>query len=239
MEILPRDTLARGGFAGLKETRLIHDIKIGGNADTWNGIGNFVYLADARYLPHGETHLHSHLEVDVITVLLEGRLTHEGSLDHGQSLQNQQVQVQRAGGEGFEHNEINPDLSRTRLLQLWALPETPGEAAEYKLYDLNKNQLMRIYGGKTTQHETFDSHTIIEVGLLDKGCHISKQGEFLAYITNGKAEINGAVVEDGDLIRADSFDLKVTSNELHLTLISVEKDKAQATHLTPSNRLRR
>jgi len=224
MEILPRDTLIRGGFAGLKETRLIHDKQIGGNDDTWNGIGNFVYLADARYLPHGETYMHSHLEVDVITVLLEGRLTHEGSLEHGESMQNRQVQVQRAGGEGFAHNEINPDLSRTRLLQLWVLPETANEAAGYKLYTLKKNQLIPIYGGKASQSDTFDSQTIIEVGLLEENCQICKQGKFLAYISNGKAEMNGVVVKDGDLIRVDSFDLKVTSKELHLTLISVEQN---------------
>jgi hypothetical protein len=33
-------------------------------------MGNFVYLADARFLPRGETHLHSHREIDVISVMV-------------------------------------------------------------------------------------------------------------------------------------------------------------------------
>ena len=99
MKTLSRDTLPRGGFAGLQETRLIKDAKIGGKADTWDGLGSFVYLADARYLPYGETGMHPHLEVDVITIMLEGRLTHEGSMEHGQSMVANQAQVQRAGGD--------------------------------------------------------------------------------------------------------------------------------------------
>ena len=142
MKVLSRDSLPRGGFAGLKETRLIRDNKINGDDSNWNGLGNFVFLADARYLPKGETHMHAHLEVDVITVMLEGRLTHEGSLKDGQSMVANQVQVQRAGGEGFEHNEVNPDNSGNRLLQLWALPETAGEPADYKFYQLENNELV-------------------------------------------------------------------------------------------------
>jgi len=222
MEILHRDSLTRGGFAGLTETRLIKDNKIGGDNSTWNGLGNFTYLADARYLPYGETHMHPHKEVDVITIMLEGRLSHEGSLKDGQSMEVNQVQVQRAGGEGFEHNEVNPDSSGTRLLQLWALPETAGEPADYKFYQLENNELMRIYGGNKSQSQTFDSHTIIEVGLLNKNKTIAKKGQYLAYISNGEAQINDVRVTDGDLIRGTDFNLTVLSDELHLTLISVE-----------------
>ncbi len=217
MEILQRDSLPRGGFAGLKETRLV---KAGGDSGTWNGIGNFVYLADARYLPYGETRMHSHHEIDVITIMLEGRLTHEGSLEDGQSMVANQVQVQRAGGEGFAHNEVNPDKSGTRLLQLWALPETAGEASGYKLYDLKLDQLTRIYGGRKSA--TFDSRTVIEVGLLGKSKTISKKGEFLAYVTNGEAQANGVTVKDGDLIRGEDLEFKVLSDTLHLTLISLD-----------------
>lgn len=222
MNRLQRNSLPLGGFAGLEETRLIKDSQIGGDSNTWDGLGNFVYLADARYLPFGETHMHSHNEVDVITIMLEGRLTHEGSMEDGQSMVAGQVQVQRAGGEGFSHNEVNPDASRTRLLQLWALPENAGEASGYKLYNLDSNELTRIYGGSKEQSQSFDSHTVIEVGLLKRGKTITKAGEFLAYISSGEAKLNGQVVKEGDLVRGDNFDFTVTSEDLHLTLIGLE-----------------
>ena len=68
MEILHRDNLPRGGFAGLREHRLVLDPKVFGpsvNPTAWPGIGNFVYLADARFVPKGETGMHPHKEVDV------------------------------------------------------------------------------------------------------------------------------------------------------------------------------
>jgi len=221
MKIVARDSLTRGGFAGLTETRLIKDSKIGGDHSTWDGLGNFVYLADANFLPHGETHMHPHHEVDVITIMLKGRLNHEGSLKDGQSMEENQVQVQRAGGEGFAHNEVNPDSSGNRILQLWALPETAGEPAAYKFYQLQYNELMRIYGGDKSQSQTFDSHTVIEVGLLYKNKNIAKQGQYLAYITQGEGKINGVTVTDGDLIRGIDFDFTVLSDELQLTLITL------------------
>ncbi len=130
-----------------------------------------------------------------------------------------QSQVQRAGGEGFAHNEVNPDANENRLLQLWALPETAGAPAEYKFYDFKDNELIRIYGGKQSQSDTFDSHTIIETGLLNIGKRVTKKGEFLDYIANGEALLNDVLVQDGDLIRGDNLNLVVTSKTLQLTLI--------------------
>lgn len=222
MKLLSRDTLPRGGFAGIEETRLIKDVQIGGKTDTWNGIGSFVYLADARYLPYGESGMHPHLEVDVITIMIEGRLTHEGSMEHGQSMVANQAQVQRAGGEGFDHNEVNPDQSRTRLLQLWALPEASGSAANYKFYNTNNGELHRIYGGTQAQTKSFDSHTVIDTGLVHKDFRLNRQGQSLVYVVNGEAIINGQLMKDGDLIRADHIDLKVISEDVHLTVVSVE-----------------
>jgi len=110
---LQRDSLTEGGFAGLREYRLVKSPRAFGpsanNDGSWSGMGNFVYLADARFMPKGETRMHSHQEVDVISVMVNGNIAHQGSLGHGKDLKVNDVQVQRAGGEGFSHNEVNPD----------------------------------------------------------------------------------------------------------------------------------
>ncbi|MEE9499479.1 MAG: pirin family protein, partial [Nitrospinaceae bacterium] len=106
MEILHRGDLEQGGFADLREYYLVEDPRVLGDdieETSWMGIGNFVYLADAKYNPKGDTRMHSHREIDVVTFVLEGRLTHVGSLENGQDLSAFQLQVQRAGGEGFSH----------------------------------------------------------------------------------------------------------------------------------------
>jgi len=211
VEILHRDDLKRGGFGGLKETRLVMDRRVfEGRQEpgTLEGIGNFVYLADARYLPKGETGMHSHKEIDVLSVMVEGRLAHEGSLKHGQSMDGNDVQAQRAGGEGFSHNEVNPDESRNRMLQLWVLPERAGEPAGYKFYQPNGTGLMRVYGGSTGQDKTFDGKTLIDVGFLDAGDDIAVDGPFLSYVTRGSGHIKGETVGDGNLVRGDNLEFK-------------------------------
>lgn len=203
MKILRRDSLHRGGFAGLKEHRLVMNSKVFGrhaNPGAWSGIGNFIYLADARFMPRGETHMHGHREVDVLSVMVEGRITHAGSLEHGKNLEGNDVQVQRAGGEGFMHNEINPDDSENRMIQLWFLPERAGEPAAYKHYSPKQGELTRVYGGKCTNGHTFSSATAVDIALMDQGQRFVILGNAVAYMTAGTAKIHDAEVTDGDLI---------------------------------------
>ncbi|MGD8566941.1 MAG: pirin family protein [Gammaproteobacteria bacterium] len=216
MEILKRDSLREGGFAGLKEHRLVKDPKLFGphenNDGSWPGLGNFVFLADARYMPHGETHMHSHHELDIISVLVDGRIAHQGSLAHGTDLSRNDVQVQRAGGEGFSHNEINPDASWNRMIQIWVLPEVAGQASDYKLYKPAACELTRIYGGEHNSNVDFPAKTKIDVALLDNEQEIEVDEPFLAYITRGKGILNNKSVEDGNLIRGSSISFKARSD---------------------------
>ncbi len=208
IEILHRDDLPLGGFAGLKEHRLVMSLLLFGahaNPGTWSGIAGFAYLADARFDPKGETHLHSHKEIDVISIMIEGRIDHQGSLETGQGLEAGHVQIQRAGGEGFSHNEINPDDTRNRMLQLWVLPEQSDEPASYRLYKPLNGKVTRVYGGDHDQTETLASHTVIEFGVLNPGQTYVLEKPFLAYIATGKATANNIDIQEGDLFKDEQL----------------------------------
>ena len=218
MQVLSKKSLPLGGFAGLTEHRLVTDHRVFGTRkapNTFDGIGNFVYLADAQFNPHGETHMHPHKELDVISIMISGRVSHEGSLEHGQSLNAREVQVQRAGGEGFSHNEKNPDNTKNRMLQLWVLPEEAGQSAGYKHYSLPETGITRIYGGAHSQKQTFASKTTIAVVRLSSGESITFDEEILAYVSKGTADFsdenNSFNAEDGDLIRSFKTDIVATS----------------------------
>ena len=213
LQILHRDELKLGGFAGIREHRLVVDPKVFGNNDSgaWPGIGNFVYLADAKFIPNGETHLHNHKEIDVISVIIEGRIAHEGTLQEGNIIESNQVQVQRAGGEGFAHNEINLEDKENRIIQMWITPERKGESADYKSYTLQQG-ITRVYGGESNQDETFSSSTIVDVGLIDVNKTISFDGEFLAYVTVGNGLLNGEKVSNGDLICGNNLQFQAESD---------------------------
>ena len=226
MQILSRKSLPLGGFAGLTEHRLVTDRRVFGNrkvANTFDGIGNFVYLADAQFNPRGQTHLHPHKEIDVISIMMDGRVSHEGSLEHGQSLNAGEAQIQRAGGEGFSHNEVNPDNSKNRMLQLWVLPDESGQPAGYKHYKLKANGVTRIYGGTKSQSETFDSKTYIDIVRLAANESIKLDKEVLAYVSKGNAQFadeNSTFnAEDGDLIRSYQTQITATT-DVEIVIVS-------------------
>ena len=228
MNILSKQDIKEGGFAGLREHRFVMDSKVFGlrkEATASDGLGNCVYLADAYFNPHGETGMHPHKEVDVISVMVEGRIAHEGSLEHGQVLKTGDVQVQRAGGEGFSHNEINPDDTKNRMVQLWVLPEAPGEAAAYKVYQPKASAVTRIYGGSADQENCFPSQTVIEIIHLNQGDELELEEEGLTYITKGRVEVeegfSHAELQDGNLLHSTEAKIKALSDS---SLISIYKE---------------
>ena len=224
LEILHRDDLTEGGFAGLREHRLVLGRKVWRqNVDpaTWDGIGNFVYLADARFNPKGDTRTHPHKEIDVISIMVEGRIAHEGSLEHGGSLEAYDVQVQRAGGEGFQHNEINPDETRNRMLQLWVTPEQRGQPAGYRKLTPKWGEVMRIYGGTEAETGSFPARTTIDVAMLKAGQSADLKAGGLAYLSKGSAEIDGQQIAEGDLMRGADVKLTATA-DTQLVIVGVK-----------------
>ena len=230
MEILSRDSLALGGFAGIVEHRLVTDSRIFGERkkpETFEGLGNMVYLADAQYNPFGSSGMHPHSETDVISIIIDGRVSHEGSMEHGKDLVAGDVQVQRAGGEGFSHDEINPDNDKNRMLQVWALPEDEGQRAAYKAYTPKLDGVTRIYGGDKSQDDTFDSHTIMDIVHLKAGNNLELNNETLIYIITGEAEIseqdngeNNAMsrIVNGDLVRSTAAKVSAI-NDVHFLVV--------------------
>lgn len=215
LEILHRDALTQGGFAGLKEHRLVTGKKLWGdraNPDAWDGLGNFVYLADAQFDPKGETTMHPHKEIDVISVMVEGRVAHQGSLEHGGSLDTNDAQVQRAGGEGFKHNEVNPDETKNRMLQLWVMPEEEGEPAGYKKFSPTWGETVRIYGGTSADTQSFAAQTTIDVAMLSAGQSIELTTPYLAYVAKGDGQFETTDLTGGDLIRGGDGTFTATTD---------------------------
>lgn len=220
MDILKYDELPQGGFAGLLERQFVTDARLFGDrkrAAVSNGIGNFVYLADANFKPQGETGMHPHREIDVISVMVEGQVQHAGSLEHGQGLEPGMVQVQRAGAEGFVHNEINPDDSPNHMIQLWVLPDDAGEPAGYHVYSPENGSRLQVYGGYKNQTERFYSQTAIDVANIDAKQTVTHDGEVMAYLSKGSGIVNGKRIAARTLIRSDGLDFKAeTSAQLIL-----------------------
>ena len=223
MKVIHKEDLHYGGFAGLREHRVVMDVQVFGphkNQGTADGLGSLLYLADAKFNPHGETRMHPHHEVDVITLMVDGRVEHKGSLEHGTSLNEGDVQVQRAGGEGFEHNEINPDSKENRIIQLWFAPEVLGEKAGYQRFAKSDEKVLRVYGGK--DGNAFESKTVMEIVKLKRGENFSQDGEFQAYVTKGSLNAKTSILKDGDFFSDKNVNVSANEDSVFIFIKTLE-----------------
>jgi redox-sensitive bicupin YhaK (pirin superfamily) len=204
LSIIHRGDLPRGGFAGVRETRMVMAFEPGAAR-----LGSFVYLADAVLIPRGSTRMHPHQDVDIVTVMLKGRIEHRGSVGDGTILNTGTVQVQRSG-TGITHNEINPDEEENRLLQIWFLPPKAGLDPDYQTFEMSAGNFTTIIGGDGT----FDNASKLEIGKIRGGDSVTTDRHFIAYIAEGEGEANGVPVAEGDLIEGDEMTFRATDGAI-------------------------
>lgn len=65
---------------------------------------------------------HGHRDMEIITYVIDGELSHRDSMGNGETVRPNEVQRMTAG-TGVLHSEFSSPTDRTHLLQIWILPE--------------------------------------------------------------------------------------------------------------------
>jgi len=90
--------------------------------------------------------MHPHKDMEIVSYLIAGDLQHKDSMGHGAIIKEGNLQRITAG-TGILHSEFNPSSQKkTRLLQIWILPEKKGLKPSYQELNLRdlKNGLALI-----------------------------------------------------------------------------------------------
>ena len=69
--------------------------------------------------------MHPHRNVEIVTYVREGAVTHEDSLGHRGRVSAGEVQIMSTGS-GIRHAEFNAEAVTLRLFQIWLDPRLPG-----------------------------------------------------------------------------------------------------------------
>ena len=73
---------------------------------------------------------HPHRDMEIVTYVREGAITHEDSLGNSGRTVAGDVQVMSAG-TGIRHAEYNLEDTTTRIFQIWIMPNRTGEAPRW------------------------------------------------------------------------------------------------------------
>ena len=75
------------------------------------------YIEPAQGFP-----THGHRDMEIITYVIDGELSHRDSMGNGETIRPHEVQRMTAG-TGVLHSEYSSPTDKTHLLQIWILPE--------------------------------------------------------------------------------------------------------------------
>lgn len=95
------------------------------------GFGALRVLNDDRIAPEAGFPTHSHRDMEIVTVVTRGTLTHADTLGNTGTLKAGEVQVMSAG-TGIAHSEYNASPHEfLELFQIWIFPERNGMPPRY------------------------------------------------------------------------------------------------------------
>ena len=85
---------------------------------------------DDEIAPQSGFPAHPHADMEIVTYVREGAITHRDSLGNHGRTEAGDVQVMSAGS-GVRHSEYNLEQQTVRLFQIWIAPETRGGAPSW------------------------------------------------------------------------------------------------------------
>jgi redox-sensitive bicupin YhaK (pirin superfamily) len=104
-------------FAGYQDPARVH----WGNLRVWN---------DDTIQPRSGFPPHPHRDMEIITYVRSGAITHQDSLGNKGRTEAGDVQVMSAG-TGIRHSEYNMEDEVTQIFQIWIIPTSAGEAPQW------------------------------------------------------------------------------------------------------------
>lgn len=175
---------------------------------------------------------HPHRDMEIISYVVDGELTHGDSMGNKSTIRRGHVQYMSAG-TGVYHSEHNFGNETARLLQIWILPDKKGHTPNYGEYkfewELRKNNWLHIVSNKNGETPVKINQDVnFYVLELDKEKQISfpVQKNRQAYLVQieGTSTINDIILNARDAMEIVEEDISITANETsHILIIEMEK----------------
>jgi hypothetical protein len=196
------------------------------------GFGRLRVWNDDEVAPGAGFEPHPHREMEIITYIREGAITHADNLGNEGVTKAGDVQVMHAG-TGIVHAEINREDVPTRLFQIWILPDRAGVAPGWstRAFPRGGDALAVLASGRPQDSGAgalpLNADAALLAGTLEAGRTVRVavapgRGIYLVPAT-GAVSVNGVAVDarDGAAITGET-DLAITATkDAELVLVDV------------------
>jgi len=149
---------------------------------------------------------HGHRDMEILTYVIRGELSHKDSMGNGTTILPNEVQRMTAG-TGVLHSEYSSPTDETHLLQIWILPEeedlTPGYEQTFFAPEEKKGKLKLVASrggsdGSVTIHQDVSLYSSILERDETVSHELAENRHAWVQIVKGEIELNGEVLKTGD-----------------------------------------
>jgi len=178
------------------------------------GFGKLQVFNDDVVRPGTGFPTHPHEEMEIITIVLKGEISHKDSMGNSGVIRAGEVQRMSAG-TGLTHSEYNETDRDLHFFQIWILPDNAGLSPSYEQKgfpdDDCKNVLFPLASGQNhTGSVSFHTDATIYRSRLDTHKqlehHTSPDRKLFVYLTSGRLRVNGEFLATRDQARLDGVD---------------------------------
>lgn len=149
---------------------------------------------------------HGHKDMEIITYMIEGEISHRDSMGNGETVRKNEVQRMTAG-TGVLHSEYSSPTEQTHLLQIWILPEannlTPGYEQKH-FAPADKQGKLRLVASRGGDDESISINQDVSLyaSILSSGEEVSHElaegRHAWVQVISGEMEVNGEMLLKGD-----------------------------------------
>jgi quercetin 2,3-dioxygenase len=217
-----------------------HHFAIGKHGNPAHHPAGVLYVwNDDEVAPHSGFPPHSHSDVEIITYVREGTVTHKDSLGNCGEVSAGEVQVMSAG-TGIQHSERNEHEAPARLFQIWIRPRRSGGSPQWASQPFPRsdrsNRFVPLASGRSLPHALpIRADADVYGAVLKAGVtrEIALAMEDVAYLVPavGCVQVNGLRIGqcEGALISKESLIsvTAVTDAELALVIAGPVVDRME------------
>ncbi len=181
---------------------------------------------------------HPHSEMEIVTLVLDGQITHQDTMGNNTTIEAGEVQRMTAG-TGLAHGELNRTGKPLHLYQLWFIPSKRGLAPSYEQKDLGflkgkKDTLIPLVTGQKVLEDVvfMNSNSTIYWANLSTGKEIQFKTfpirlTFI-YVKEGTIFVNGTELGPNDQARMTDEDVVDIRADKDAQFILIDLPAAEA-----------